>query len=141
MSTYRSFLNQLEKIAYKGPSFPKNFNMHLLVPNPVTPPTPTLFPPKPFSLNNKIPLPTVLTRHLVKPQQNLETMTNQGKVLGFRIEVKGRRGTRSSRQVVLYGKLNMGLTNGINGSKVDFGRSVFITKRGSNGVKVYIQYG
>ncbi len=67
---------------------------------------------------------------------NVENEITKSKVLGFRIQAKGRRGARSSKQVVEYGKLSFGNVN----SKIDFGQSSFTTKRGSTGVKVYVCY-
>ncbi|KAI8903504.1 hypothetical protein EDD86DRAFT_195775, partial [Gorgonomyces haynaldii] len=81
----------------------------------------------------KVPFPAVLTRHLIRPQ-------TLGNVAGFRIEVNGRRGSRGARSIVSYGKFNMGNVGGITGSKVDFAKSVYVTKRGAYGVKVTVAY-
>ena len=78
-----------------------------------------------------IPLPNVIKRHILQP--------SQGKVVGFRIEVKGRTGSRSARRCLAYGSLASGKV-GMFGSFVDFGKSSYVTKRGVSGVKVWVQY-
>ncbi|KAJ3087763.1 hypothetical protein HK102_010342 [Quaeritorhiza haematococci] len=84
-----------------------------------------------------IPLPRVLQRHIMLPSPPLSQETAQGKVTGFRIQVTGRRGTRSSKQIVSYGKLDTGSAGH---SYVDFGRSHYVHKKGATGVKVWIGY-
>ncbi|KAI8588151.1 hypothetical protein BDZ88DRAFT_422703 [Geranomyces variabilis] len=85
-----------------------------------------------------IPLPTVLTRHIHLPSPALSKQTQLGKITGFRIEVTGRRGTRSSTQRFAYGRLG---TGNVGGAYVDFAKSVWVNKKGATGVKVYIGYG
>jgi hypothetical protein len=84
-----------------------------------------------------VPLPHVLRRHILAPSSTLGKESNAGKIAGYRIEVNGRRGSRSVKSVVSYGKLD---SKDLVGSGVDFARSHFVTKRGSTGVKVWIAY-
>ena len=91
--------------------------------------------------NEKIPLPSVLTRHCVTPVSSLMGESALGKVIGFRIEVKGRVGSRSMRRAVNYGVLDSGKIGPLTGTMVDFGKSSYVTKRGESGVKVWIAYG
>jgi hypothetical protein len=93
-------------------------------------------PPRP--LLTDIPLPLVIRRHLRSPSTTLAKEVAAGKIAGYRIEVNGRRGSRSVKSVVSYGRL---ASKDLVGSGVDFARSHFVTKRGSTGVKVWIAYG
>jgi hypothetical protein len=91
---------------------------------------------------SKFPIPTVIQRHLLVPQQPLINETSLGRIQGFRIEIKGRNGSRSSRKVLSYGKLNTGRLDPITGSMVDYGCSAYTNpKRGVVGVKVWVSYG
>ncbi|TPX60222.1 hypothetical protein PhCBS80983_g01895 [Powellomyces hirtus] len=85
-----------------------------------------------------IPLPTVLTRHIVLPSPSLANGTHLGKITGFRIEVTGRRGTRSATTRFGYGRLG---TGNVGAAYVDFARSLLVNKKGATGVKVWIGYG
>ncbi|KAJ3186659.1 hypothetical protein HDU85_007479 [Gaertneriomyces sp. JEL0708] len=85
-----------------------------------------------------IPLPAVLMKHIHQPSPTLSQGKSLGKITGFRIEVTGRRGTRSSTQRLAYGRLG---TGDIGGSTVDFARSLYVHKKGVTGVKVWIGYG
>jgi hypothetical protein len=88
------------------------------------------------ALGTSVPLPSVLSNHIRLPRLPLRE-----KVTGFRIEVKGRMGSRSRRDVVQYGKFGFSRSAGVKGSMVDFARGLYITKRGTTGVKVYVAYG
>jgi ribosomal protein S3 len=57
-------------------------------------------------------------------------------VLGYRIIVTGRRGSRSSKQVVSFGRLD----SRVGASWLDFGSSHLVTKKGAMGVRVWILY-
>jgi hypothetical protein len=150
-SGYKSIVKGLAKIAHLGPSPPKNYNYHLMVPSPLSKKTMgelDVFM-KPLELKSAqyektvtgVPIPTVLKRHCLSPVPSLENQSAKGKVIGFRIEVKGRTGSRSARRIMHYGILNSGKTGSLTGSFVDFGKSTYVTKRGATGVKVWIAYG
>ncbi|TPX66251.1 hypothetical protein SpCBS45565_g04587 [Spizellomyces sp. 'palustris'] len=85
-----------------------------------------------------IPLPNIITRHIHLPSPTLDAKSAIGKITGFRIEVTGRRGTRSSTQRFAYGKLG---TGNVGGAYVDFARSLYVHKKGATGIKVWIGYG
>ncbi|KAJ3020919.1 hypothetical protein HKX48_009523 [Thoreauomyces humboldtii] len=85
-----------------------------------------------------IPLPSVLQRHIYLPSPSLAKETQLGKITGFRIEVTGRRGTRSATQRFGYGRLG---TGNVGGAYVDFAKSLYVHKKGVTGVKVWIGYG
>ncbi|KAJ3328352.1 hypothetical protein HDU76_010127 [Blyttiomyces sp. JEL0837] len=84
-----------------------------------------------------IPLPNVLYRHVILPSPTYATQNSVGKITGFRIEVNGRRGTRTNKQILYYGKL---ATKDSARTFVDFGKADFYNKKGSTGVKVWIGY-
>lgn len=84
-----------------------------------------------------IPLPSVLMRHVLTPSETLKNNESVGKIVGFRLQVKGRRGSRSKKDVFGYGTLGLG---DIGSYFVDFGRSHYITKRGAIGVRVWVSY-
>ena len=88
-----------------------------------------------------VPLPQVLQRHMLTPITCLMEQSAMGKIIGFRIEVKGRVGSRSMRRSVNYGVLDSGKIGPLTGTLVDFGKSSYVTKRGESGVKVWIAYG
>ena len=77
-------------------------------------------------------LPNVLQQHALSPSKL--------KVQGIRIQIKGRRGPRSVKQVLQYGVLSFSKHSGVTTGKVDYGQSVYVGKNGSTGVKVYISY-
>lgn len=110
------------------------------VPVPVRPskkaavsPTLTLDPKK---YHTDIPLPDVLLRHLKEPST---AMQDRARVTGFRIELNGRlKGSdRGIKQSLAYGKIG---TNDFANRHVDYGKSFFITRRGTIGVKVTVGY-
>eukprot|EP00842_Homolaphlyctis_polyrhiza_P005664 jgi/Hompol1/6099/HPOL_000359-RA len=163
--TYRHFLDALGAVAYKGAAPPKLHNYHQLIQSPfhkhpIASSDPFLAPLKarseaysasiaassasaasqPATVTN-IPVPTVLVRHLLQPVPVLEQGTSLGKVVGFRIVTKGRRGTRTNKQVVDFGRMDTGATAALTGVYVDFGKSHFVNKKGSTGVKVWVTYG
>ncbi|KAJ3055012.1 hypothetical protein HK097_000091 [Rhizophlyctis rosea] len=112
--------------------------------NPVTPantkptePSDEQSPDQPQYVTD-IPLPFNLLRHIHRPYRTFDSGSPVGKILGFRLEVKGRRGSRSMRQTYSYGKLGVG---DIAGTELDFARSVFVNKKGASGVKVWVAYG
>jgi hypothetical protein len=80
-----------------------------------------------YPSSNSLAIPNVLQR---VPSHN---------IIGFRIEVKGRTGSRSMRRSIHYGSLNISKI-GVNGYHVDFARHNYTTKRGATGVKVWIAY-
>ncbi len=84
-----------------------------------------------------VPMPNCLARHTVHPSPCLSQETGLNKITGFRIQVTGRRGTRSAKQILSYGKLDTGSTGS---SYVDFARSHFVHKKGVTGVKVWVGY-
>jgi hypothetical protein len=84
-----------------------------------------------------IPLPNAIKRHIENPNLSLLQGSALGKITGFRIEAKGRKGSRSQTQVVHYGKLGRG---DIAKSCVDFGKSFYVHKKGVTGIKVTIGY-
>ena len=91
--------------------------------------------------------PNVIKRHLVKDQVGFKSAlsndasTSVPRITGFRIQIKGRNGSRSSRKVVSYGSIANGKSGSITGSMVDYGSSHFVhPKRGVTGVKVWIGY-
>ena len=99
-------------------------------------------PAKPVEEGNEeycqdIPLPNSIKHHMLYPSSPLLNGSASGKIMGFRIQVKGRKGSRSVKQIVSYGKLD---SNNSGKSFVDFGRSVYVHKRGSTGIKVTIGY-
>ena len=147
MSNYQKFLQQLQPLAFTGPKPPKNYNMHLIkAPFAVAEPPNKMIARKSnrydsLYSSDKIPIPSVLHRHLLTPISPLVQETAIGKVVGFRIEVKGRVGSRSMRRSVNYGVLDSGKIGPLTGTLVDFGKSSFVTKRGESGVKVWIAYG
>ncbi|KAI9209557.1 uncharacterized protein BJ171DRAFT_453703 [Polychytrium aggregatum] len=102
-----------------------------------TPPASDAAPESKQSFLTDIPLPKIILRHVTNPSEALETGMALGKITGFRIQVKGRRGTRSVTNLVHYGSLGAG---DIHNAYTDFGRSLFITKRGVTGVKVWVGY-
>ncbi|KAI8928257.1 hypothetical protein BC831DRAFT_497484 [Entophlyctis helioformis] len=165
-ATYRSFLAALSKVALKGPAPPKLLNYHTRVLSPFH--TAPVSASDPFLAFNRaktdkysarlhaaasspeaaaspflsdIPVPTVLVRHMLQPVPALAQGSSLGKIIGFRIESKGRRGTRTSRQVVDYGRMDTGMVGALDGVFVDFGRSVYVNKKGATGVKVWVTYG
>lgn len=144
MSIYKNYLKEIRKIAYVGPKAPKNYNMHLLsTPMQAAQETPfnALIKNKSLAFEmNGLPVPNTLKRHLLQPVMSMENETSVGRVTGFRIEVKGRSGSRSLRRVLSYGSLDSGRV-GPFGSMVDFAKSSYVTKRGVTGVKVWIAYG
>ncbi len=71
------------------------------------------------------------------PSFNLGEGSGLNKITGFRIQVTGRRGTRSSKQIFSYGKLDTGSPGS---SYVDFARSQYVLKKGVTGVKVWVGY-
>ncbi|KAJ3288680.1 hypothetical protein HK104_008036 [Borealophlyctis nickersoniae] len=85
-----------------------------------------------------LPLPKVLIRHIREPSNLLDAGSSAGKILGFRIQLKGRVGTRSRKQMFFYGKLEQRESDR---SHVDFAKSQFTAKNGANGVKVWVAYG
>ncbi|KAJ3041125.1 hypothetical protein HDV00_009839 [Rhizophlyctis rosea] len=85
-----------------------------------------------------IPLPFNLLKHIRQPCSTFDSGSPVNRILGFKIQSKGRRGDRSVKQVYSYGKLAQ--TDTAN-SMMDFARSHFITKKGATGVKVWITYG
>ncbi|KAI8901849.1 hypothetical protein BC833DRAFT_617219 [Globomyces pollinis-pini] len=149
--SYQRFIGELKKFAYTGAAAPKLYNYHTKVaspfdPRPILDSNPFLKPVEVASNRfsstaNGIPVPNVLKRHIENPTVSLLTETSLGKISGFRYEIKGRTGSRSSRKSYRYGSLNCSNTSRFTGSMVDFGRSSFVTKRGSTGVKVWIAYG
>jgi ribosomal protein S3 len=84
-----------------------------------------------------IPLPRCLVRHITNPSYCLSNATSLGKITGYRIEVTGRRGTRSSKQTVSHGKID---NPDIGASYADFARSWYVHKKGVSGVKVWVGY-
>ncbi|TPX44212.1 hypothetical protein SeMB42_g04413 [Synchytrium endobioticum] len=84
-----------------------------------------------------VPLPRVIQRHIMKPVQQLANVSALGKIVGFRIQVSGRKTTRTATDTVRYGRLATGQQGQ---SHVDFGRSSYVTRRGVTGVKVWISY-
>ncbi|TPX33035.1 hypothetical protein SmJEL517_g03972 [Synchytrium microbalum] len=84
-----------------------------------------------------IPLPRVLQRHIMKPNQQLTSASPLGKVVGYRIQVSGRKTTRTVTDTVRYGRLSTGQQGT---SYVDFGKTSYVTRRGVTGVKVWIAY-
>lgn len=85
-----------------------------------------------------IPLPVCLRRQVEQPHYALTHETGLNRILGFRIEVKGRRGSRSMKSGLSYGRLDRSAAGS---SHVDFAKSFFVSKRGISGVKVWINYG
>jgi hypothetical protein len=145
---YKNIIKALSKIAHLGPNPPKNYNYHKMIPSPMTQKSLgdvdvfmkplELKSEKYKSLVSGIPIPTVLKRHCLVPNPSL--ISPIGKVIGFRIEVKGRTGSRSARRIMHYGVLNSGKTGAMTGSYLDFAKSTYVTKRGATGVKVWIAY-
>ncbi|KAL5036916.1 hypothetical protein RTP6_004429 [Batrachochytrium dendrobatidis] len=88
-----------------------------------------------------IPFPNVLTRHMIQPITALAQGTPIGKIIGFKITSKGRKGPRSVKQSVDYGKLEAGSIANVGGVYVDYGKSFYVDKKGSTGIKVWITYG
>ncbi|KXS19589.1 hypothetical protein M427DRAFT_132078 [Gonapodya prolifera JEL478] len=87
------------------------------------------------SLDTNVPLPRVLRRHLLNPSL---AMQGEGKITGFRVELSGRRGLRSARSRVAYGRLG---TNSYGTTHVDFGRAYYVSRRaGTMGVRVWVGY-
>ncbi|ORY17362.1 hypothetical protein BCR33DRAFT_709531 [Rhizoclosmatium globosum] len=84
-----------------------------------------------------VPIPHVLRRHVLAPSQQAASQSPVGKVLGFRIEVNGKMGTRSNRKIVHYGKLG---SNDSHNSMLDFGKASFFNKKGATGVKAWVAY-
>jgi hypothetical protein len=82
-----------------------------------------------------VPLPTCLMKMM--SQEPAFFTASPKKITGFRIQVKGRRGLRSQKSVLTFGK--MGIKE-MDRTFVDFGRTAFVGRRGSNGVKVWIGY-
>jgi hypothetical protein len=147
-NNYKSILNEIKKIAYIGPPAPKGLNIYTIQTNPFHVPVLDIFANKNKLLSEKynsvlkgIPIPKVITRHILQPIKNLETETGLGKVVGFKIEAKGRTGSRSMKRGLSYGMLDGGMISSVNGSLVDYAQSAYTTKRGATGVKVWVQYG
>jgi hypothetical protein len=149
---YKNIINEFKNIANFGPKPPKRYNLHKMVPSPMSPKTLGEIDPfmKPLQLKSElydktkssgIPLPRNIQRHCLSPIASLENESSMGKIVGFRIEVKGRVGSRSMRRAVNYGSLDVGKIGPMTGTYVDFGRSNYVTKRGVTGVKVWIAYG
>ena len=89
--------------------------------------------------------PNVIKRHLLKGQIGFKSALSSDidgpRITGFRIQIKGRNGSRSARKVVSYGSISNGRSGSITGSMVDYGYSHFVhPKRGVTGVKVWIGY-
>ncbi|KAL2913647.1 hypothetical protein HK105_206807 [Polyrhizophydium stewartii] len=158
-AAYRKFLDALSRVARKAPPPAKLHNSHLIVPSPfhrapVAESDPFLAPlrkrseayaarvasPPTTETVTDIPIPTSLMRHILRPVPPLEHGTSLGKILGFRIVVKGRRGTRTSKQVVSFGRMDTGATAALDGVFVDYGRSHYVNKKGSTGVKAWVTY-
>lgn len=148
-SLYKTFLKEVSSVAYLGTPAPKLHNLYSLQKSP--------FPRKindVFMCQNemkskqhshqqgdRIPVPTVIKRHLLQPVNWMEKEIGLGKIVGFKIEAKGRAGSRSMRRGLSYGMLDGGKISRINGSLLDYYQTAYTTKRGATGVKVWIQYG
>ena len=103
------------------------------------------------SLNN-IPLPKVIMRHVIKPHTSLlppdsplsplnqlsSFSLQSPKITGLRIELRGRRGTRSAKQYYAVGRLD---TSDVGSAFVDFGKAMYTHSKGTSGVKVWVGYG
>lgn len=160
--SYRAFTKTLEAVSRNAPTMkpPKELNYHLYQPGPFRKVGSPVFSMRdPFLLPNKIkserhaaavfptdpkstfasdvPLPNVLKRESAGPNACLTAGSALGKVLGYRIIVTGRRGSRSSKQVISFGKLD---SRKISSSWLDYGSSHLVTKKGSMGVRVWILY-
>ncbi|KAI9096574.1 hypothetical protein DFS34DRAFT_650667 [Phlyctochytrium arcticum] len=156
---YGHFMAQIARVNRTAPKgrAPKLYNYHKLVTSPFDRPNqaiptrqlplalksqayaasgiPSTPQTTPFRMD--IPLPSVLTRHIHLPSPTLSSASALGKITGFRMEITGRRGSRSSTQRFAYGRLG---TTDMN-SYVDFGKSYFVHKKGVTGVKVWVGYG
>jgi hypothetical protein len=90
----------------------------------------------PKRYHTDIPLPDVLLRHLKQPSAALQ---NRNRVTGLRLELNGRlKGSdRWMKQTMQYGKMG---TNDVADKHVDYGKSYFISRRGTIGVKVTVGY-
>jgi hypothetical protein len=84
-----------------------------------------------------VPLPTCLMRIVSGEFKPSLLSGSPKKITGFRIQVKGRRGLRSQKSVMTFGK--MGIKD-IDRTFVDFGKTAFVGRRGSNGVRVWVGY-
>ena len=88
-----------------------------------------------------VPLPNVIMRHMAHPLPYLKEEMPNLKVVGFRIEIKGRMGTRSRRRTMFYGRMDLKDIHPLSGTFVDYGKSHYVTKFGSTGVRVWVTYG
>lgn len=87
------------------------------------------------------PAPKILFRQFLYPSTHLSSGDPLGKVTGFRIQIKGRKGSRRVKQVFSFGALNIGKLGVLEGSHVDFGRStIFSPRQGIRSVKVWVGY-
>ncbi|KAJ3361466.1 spermatogenesis-associated protein 17 [Kappamyces sp. JEL0680] len=149
-NAYSLFLKNLKSFANMAPPAPKKYNWETMVPSPFVKATLGELNRKLGAVARanrrysqsyateieKAPFPKVIRRHLTVAQKPLIDDTALGRICGFRIEVKGRNGSRSSRKVVSYGSLSSGKIGSITGSMVDFGKSYFVhPKRGTEAEK------
>ncbi|KAJ3119059.1 hypothetical protein HDU96_003234 [Phlyctochytrium bullatum] len=108
---------------------------------PTTPPLPetdaATQPAPQLELADDIPLPKVIMRHVYDPSPIIASNSPIGKIMGFRIEVNGRRGTRAMRQVMHYGKL---ATKDSDNSLVDFGRASYFNKKGNGNPSAAVKW-
>lgn len=85
----------------------------------------------------EIPLPKAILRAIANPSLPLLHGSAVGKIVGFKIQTKGRKGSRSVTSAVSYGRLGAGDSAR---SPLDYGKSYFVGKKGSTGVKVWVGY-
>ncbi|KAI8804302.1 hypothetical protein BJ742DRAFT_871997 [Cladochytrium replicatum] len=84
-----------------------------------------------------LPLPHVLRRHIQDPSSSLATNKESRPVLGFRIQMNGKRGLRSAKTVMQWGSM---ATSSVGSSYVDYAKASFVDKRGASGIKVWVAY-
>lgn len=83
-----------------------------------------------------IPIPNCLKKHLASPSTILSEGNPANRVIGFRIEMKGRRVSRTMKTMLFSGKI----ARSCGSAYVDSAKSHFVTKRGVTGIKVWINY-
>ena len=81
-----------------------------------------------------IPLPKILTRHLLNPSRSLQ---DQGGVMGMRFIFSARVGGKSGKITLGRGKIG---AKSFDLSNVDYGKSFYVEKLGVSGLKAWVSY-
>ncbi len=81
-----------------------------------------------------IPLPKILTKHLMRPSASL---MDRGKLIGFRIQTSARIGGKSGSVQMSRGRIG---SKSFDLANPDYGKSIYVEKLGVSGIKVWTSY-